>query len=161
MLCLSDQSGGSGGFVLPGGSQDALRLVVPSQPVDPGLDHNEPELGVLILPVLLQMLADVDGLLDQVVDVLGKIGSQALGLQDSQDLVAGDEPDLGDTVAVPKDNTDLRGGQTLLGQLEDLFLDLSGAQLQPSWNGTAVREGTLGDTLAWCVHATHDDLLRK
>ncbi len=43
----------------------------PAQTVDPGLDENEPELGVLVLPVPLQMLADGDGLLDEEVHVLG------------------------------------------------------------------------------------------
>ena len=32
--------------------------------MDPGLDENEPELGILVLAVALQMLTDADGLLD-------------------------------------------------------------------------------------------------
>ena len=53
----------------------------------------------------------------------------------------------------------LGGGETLLGQLVDLFLDLTAGQLQPGGDGSPVGEGTLGDTLAWCVHATHLDEL--
>ena len=32
--------------------------------MDPRLDENEPELGILVFAVALQMLADADGLLD-------------------------------------------------------------------------------------------------
>lgn len=35
--------------LLPVGGQDSLGLVVPGQPVDPALDENQTELGVLIL----------------------------------------------------------------------------------------------------------------
>lgn len=41
----------------------------------------------------------------------------------------GDDLDLGDTVAVTKDNTDLGRSGTLLGQLADLLDDLLGAGL--------------------------------
>lgn len=36
-------------LLLPVGGQDPLGLVVPGQPVDPALDEDQPELGVLIL----------------------------------------------------------------------------------------------------------------
>lgn len=36
-------------LLLPVGGQDSLGLVVPGQPVDPALDENKTELGVLIL----------------------------------------------------------------------------------------------------------------
>ena len=61
------------------------------------LDKNKSELGVLVLPVPLKMLPDGNCLLDQVVAVLGQLGGHALALQDAQDLVAGDEPDLNRT----------------------------------------------------------------
>ena len=125
--------------------------------MDPGLDQNQPELGVLVLAVPLQVLADADGLLDEVVDVLWKVGSQTLALQDSQDLVAGDESHLGDTVAVPENDADLGRGQTLLRQLEDLLLDVVGGELQPVGDGAAVGERRLRDALAGRVHTTHDE----
>ena len=62
--------------------------------MDSALNKNQPELGVFVLPVSLQMLPDGDCLLDQVVDILGQLGGHALPLQDTQDLVAGDEPHL-------------------------------------------------------------------
>lgn len=36
-------------LLLPVGGQDSLGLVVPGQPVDPALNENQSELGVLIL----------------------------------------------------------------------------------------------------------------
>jgi len=48
-----------------------INKTIPAKTVDPGLDQNEPELGVLVLPVPLQMLADGHGLLDEEVHVLG------------------------------------------------------------------------------------------
>lgn len=47
-----------------------LGLVVPSKPVDPRLDQDETELGVLVLAVGLQVLADGDRLFDEVPKVL-------------------------------------------------------------------------------------------
>ncbi len=49
--------------------------VVAGQSVDSRLDQNQPVLGVLVLSALLQMSADVDGLLDEAVDVFGDFGS--------------------------------------------------------------------------------------
>ena len=62
--------------------------------MDPALNQNEPELGISVLPVPLKMLPDGDGLLDQVVAILGQLRSHALALQDTEDLVAGNETDL-------------------------------------------------------------------
>lgn len=59
---LCDQGAGSGTLVSPGWWQDTDGLVVPRQTVDTGLDENETELGVLVLSVALEMLADGDGL---------------------------------------------------------------------------------------------------
>ena len=59
---LSDDGGGSGGLVAPGGRQDTDGLVVAGQTVDTGLDQNQAELGVLVLAVALEVLADGDGL---------------------------------------------------------------------------------------------------
>ena len=66
----------------------------PGQPVNPRLHENEPELGILVLPVPLQVLADRDGLLDKKVDVLRELGGHALGLQHAEDLVPSHKPNL-------------------------------------------------------------------
>ena len=62
---------------------------------------------------------------------------------------------LGNTVAVPEDDTNLGGGQSLLGQLVDLVLHLVGGELQPLGHRASVGQGRLGDSLPWCVHTTH------
>jgi len=41
---------------------------------------------------------------------------------------------LGNSMTVPEDHTNLGGGQTLLGQLEDLVLNLVGGELEPLWD---------------------------
>ena len=51
------------------------------------------------------MLADGDGLLDEVIEVLGNGGSETLRLQDAQDLVAGDKTHLSDAVRVTQYHT--------------------------------------------------------
>jgi hypothetical protein len=45
-------------------------LVITSQAVDSALHKNQPEFGVLILPVPLQMLSNRNCLLDQMVQIL-------------------------------------------------------------------------------------------
>lgn len=51
-------------------------LVVASQSVDPALNKDQPEFGVLVLPVPLQMLPDRNRLLDKVVQILRNLRSQ-------------------------------------------------------------------------------------
>merc|ERR1719318_1945018 len=157
---LGDHGGGGAALVLPGWGQNAGQLVVPGQAVDPTLNQNEPELGIPVLPVPLKMLPDGDGLLDQVVAILGQLRSHALALQDAQDLVASNETNLGNTVGIPEDDTDLGGGQTLLGKLEDLVLHLVAGDLEPLGNGPPVGKSGLDDALSRCVHATHPAFLR-
>ena len=89
--------------------------------MDSALDEDEAEFAVLILSVSLQVLPNVHGLLDQVVEVLGDLRSETVLLQDSEDLVSGDSLNLRNTVVVSKDDTDLRGRGALLGELNNLF----------------------------------------
>ena len=67
------------------------------------------------------MLSDVDSLLDELVEIFGDLRSQAVFLQDSQDLISSDTLDLRNTIVVSEDDTNLRGSSSLLGQLDDLF----------------------------------------
>jgi len=76
-LRLCDHGASGGGLVLPVGGQDTDGPVVAGETVDTGLDQNEAELGVLVLAVALEVLADGDGLLDEHVKVLGDLGSEA------------------------------------------------------------------------------------
>lgn len=61
---LCDQCAGSGALVFPVGLQDSDGLVVSAETVDSGFDENEAELGVLVLSIALEMLADSDSLRD-------------------------------------------------------------------------------------------------
>ena len=51
-------------------------LVIASKAVDPALDKNQPELGILVFPVPLQMLADSNCFLDQIVQILRNLRSK-------------------------------------------------------------------------------------
>lgn len=59
---LRDEGAGGGALVAPRGGQVANLAVVPREAVDAGLDENEAVLGVLVLAVALEVLADGDGL---------------------------------------------------------------------------------------------------
>ena len=45
--------------------------------------------------------------------------------------------------------------QTTHGKLADVFLNIVGGDLEPRRRRALVWEGSLGDTLSWCVHTTH------
>lgn len=62
LIRLSDDGAGGGGLVLPGRGKDTDGLVVTGKTVDSGLDENEAELGVLVLAVALEVLADGNSL---------------------------------------------------------------------------------------------------
>ena len=77
----SDQGVGSLGDISPGGTEGLDVTVVTGKSVDSGLDTNESELSISVGTVSLQMLSDVDGLLDEVVEILGEGGGHAVFLQ--------------------------------------------------------------------------------
>ena len=66
---------------------------------------------------------------------------RTLGLEDTENLVTGDEADLGDAVGVTEGNTDLGGGQALAGELDDLVNNIVGGGLEPRRGRAAVGEG--------------------
>lgn len=59
---LCDHGAGSGALVSPGWWKNTNGLVITGEAVDAGLDENEAELGISVLAVALQMLADGDSL---------------------------------------------------------------------------------------------------
>merc|ERR1712061_826185 len=135
--------------------ENSLDLVVACQTTDTALNQDKTEFGIPVLAVPLQMLADGDGLLDQVVDIFRQVGGKSLRLEDPENLVSGDEANLCDTMGIPEDNTDLGRSQTFLCQFEDLFVDLFTGQFQPVGNSPAVWQSRLGNTLSGSVHTTH------
>ena len=64
LVILGDEGRCSAGFVLPVWWQNSACLVVPCQSVDTRFDENKTELGIAVLAVTLQVLADAHGLLD-------------------------------------------------------------------------------------------------
>lgn len=156
---LVNQSRGSGRLVLPVRRKDRHGSVVSGQSVDSRFDQNQSELGVLVLSVSLQVLSDGDSLLDQEVQVLGDLRSQTVGLEDSQDLVTGDNLGLGNTVSISQDNTNLRRSQTLSGVLDDLLNNLVRGQLEPSWGVSGVRGSRRRNTFTLIV-SSHSEKVR-
>ena len=75
-------------------------------------------------------------------------GRHTSGLEDTENLVTGDVLDLGDTVGVAEDDTDLRWGQTLLGQTADHFLHFLRGGLEPRGGRATVRDGGTSHTLS-------------
>jgi hypothetical protein len=67
----------------------------------------------------------------------------------------GDNLDLGNTVGVTEDDTNLRGGSTLPGELADLLDDLVGGGLEPGGSGARVGESGGRNALSLAVKSTH------
>ena len=79
----SDKCVGLLGNVSPGGTEALNVTVVACESVDSAFGANESELGISVSSELFQMLADVDGSFDEVVEVLGEFGGHASFFQDS------------------------------------------------------------------------------
>ena len=79
----SDKCVGLLGNVSPGRTEALNVTVVACESVDSALSANESELGISVSSELFQMLSDVDGSFDEVVEVLGEFGGHASFFQDS------------------------------------------------------------------------------
>ena len=123
--------------------------------MDAALNKNESELGVLVASALLQMLSDVHSLLDQMVEILGDLGSEALFLQDSEDFAASDALHLWDADGVSESNTDLGGSVALLRELHNRVDEVVGGHRDPRGSRLPVREASAADTFATRVHSAH------
>lgn len=66
-----------------------------------------------------------------------------------------DKLDLGNTVGVTEDDTDLRRGGALTGELGDLLNDLLGGGLQPGGSVARVRESGGRNALSVAVKSAH------
>jgi len=92
------ESGGSCGFISPLGRKLLGLSVVSGESVDSGLDQSQVVLGVLVLSAFLKMLSDTDSLPDQTMDIFGDLGSAAILLEDSCNLLASEELGAGDSL---------------------------------------------------------------
>ena len=155
IILSSDHGGTVGGFVLPGRGKGLNALVVAGEAVDAGFDENEAELGAGVTAVLVEVLAHVDGALDEAVEIFRKVGGLTVVLQDTEDLAASDGLDLSDTHRVTEFSTDHGGRDTLLGLLDDGLDEVAGGLLEPGGRGAAEGESRGSLALAGTVHADH------
>jgi len=92
---LSNEGGGGGRVVLEGGGNLLLGLVVARKTVDPRLDQDKTELGVLVLPVDFEVLANGNRLFNEVPEVLrdgwAKSYPQIKGKENNSQKVNGKE----------------------------------------------------------------------
>lgn len=91
--------------------------------MDSALDDDQVELAADVVFVLLQVLSHGDSLLHEHVEVLRDGGGASVLLEDSQDLLSGDESHLRNTVVISEEDTDLRWGQTYSVNASLPFLD--------------------------------------
>ena len=151
----SDESVSLLGVVSPGGWESLGVAVVARKSVDSGLDHDESELASDVLSELLQMLSNLEGLLDEVVEVFGDLGGESRLLQDSEDFASSDALHLWDAMAISESDTDLRRGEALLRELDNLINEVVGRNSNPAWSCFSVWEASTCDTLALRVHSAH------
>mmetsp|Transcript_7081 Transcript_7081/g.9533 ORF Transcript_7081/g.9533 Transcript_7081/m.9533 type:complete len:204 (-) Transcript_7081:314-925(-) len=155
VIYLGNHGRGSSRLILPVSRKLAGSPVVTSKTVDTALNQNKTELRVLILTVGLKMLSDLNGLLDKHVKILRDLRCKSVCLKDTDDLVSSDADNLGDTVGITKDYTNLGGGKTLLGKFAHVLLNVSGANLEPGGGAALVGKGRLGDTFSGCMKTSH------
>ena len=101
------------------------------------------------------MLTDLNSLLDEHVKILRDVRGKSVGLQKTNNLLSSDSLDLGNAIGVTKNDTNLGGSQTLLGQLAHMFLHICSRDLEPGWWRPFVWQSTLGNTLTWTMQTTH------
>lgn len=92
------------------------------------------------------------------VQILWDFRGESTCLEDTEDLVSGDEADLGDAVGVTQHNTDLGGRHSPAGEFVDLFDDFAGRGFEPGGGSSGVWEGGGRNALAWSVHTTWCEL---
>ena len=137
-LCDEGRSGLS--FILPSRAELLGALVVTSKTVNTRFNENETELGVLVFAITFQMLADLDGLLDQVVQIFRDGGSQTVSLQDANQFGSCDTLDLTYSMRITENDANLSRSKTLLGQFTDLFANFFTLNFKPARCAAAVRQ---------------------
>ena len=123
--------------------------------MDSGLDQNESEFTVFIGSEFLNMLSDIDGFLDKMIKIFWDGRSDTIDLQDSENFRSSHTTDLGDTVLISQNDTNLGRRRALLGQLDDLFGQITSRNLNPAWWSFSVWKASSRDTLTLGVHSTH------
>lgn len=123
--------------------------------MDSGLDQNKSEFAILVGSLLLNMLSHVDGLLDQVVEVLGQRWSHSVDLQNSQNLRSSHALNLRNAVLISQKNANLRWGRASLSQLNHLVSQVLSGNMNPAGWGLSVWKTSSGNTFSLAMHSTH------
>jgi hypothetical protein len=97
-------------LVSPGWWEALHGSVISSKSVNSRFDEDKSEFTVFIGSEFLDMLSDVNGLLDKMVKIFWNGWSNSVKLQNSQDFLSSDSTDLGDTVLISEEDTNLRRG---------------------------------------------------
>ena len=75
-------------------------LVVTSKTVDTGFNENQTEFRITIFAMTFKVLADGNGLFDELVKIFRNFGTKTVSLKDTENFVSGDGANLGDTVRI-------------------------------------------------------------
>jgi len=103
--------------------------------------ENEPELGVFVFSVFIQMFANRHSFFDQAVEVLGVVRRNSVCLQDAKNLAAGDIRDLWNPKTVTKCDTYLRRSEALFRKLANVVANVLCFHFQPRRRSSAIRNG--------------------
>ena len=150
-----NESFGFLGLVSPCWWESLGASVVSCKSVNSGLDQDESELSVSVGSVLLDMLSNIDGLFDKMIEIFWEVWSGTSYLEDSEDLLSSDMVDLRNTVLISENNTNLRWRRASFGHLHDLLGQICARDLNPTWRCFSVRKTSAGNTLSLGVHSTH------
>ena len=143
------------GLVSPGWWKCLGSSVVSCKSMNSWFDQDQSEFAVLIGSEFLNMLSDIDGFLDKMIEILWKIWGNSAYLQDSEDLRSCNTFDLRYTILISEDNTNLWWRWSSLGQLDDLLCQFTCRDLNPTWWWFPVRKTSAGNTLSKRMHSTH------
>ena len=112
-------------MVFPGGRKRFDLSVVPGKSVDSGLNENKSEFAVSVSSELFNVLSDVNGLLNETVEVFWQSGGESVYLQKSENFGASNTLNLRDTILVSEDNTNLRWSRSLSSKFANLLNEIS------------------------------------
>lgn len=157
--CSAHESGGSFRAILEGGWQLSGALVVSCESVNSAFNENQSVLGSGVLTELVEMFADADCLLDQVVEIFRELRGHSFFLQNAENLGPGDFFNLRHTLHISEVDADLRGGESLLGQFFNELDNVAGSEVNPCWGALAIRKTSSGDALALGVHFRHSNVV--
>ncbi len=129
--------------------------VITSKSVNSGFNENQSELAIFISTKLLNMFANVNSFLYQVIEIFRNWRSNAVDLQNSKDLWSCYSFNLRNTILISKGNTDLRGSWTTFCHLDNLLNEIICWDLDPTWRSLSVRKTSARDTFSTWMHSAH------